>query len=231
MARRPAPVPRRRRGDRFRAGKRLWSRADDEQLRREYPHTETAKLAKRLRRTPSSTSARAQKLGIAKSPDFMRRLLRDCGKKLQSHGACHRFARGHVPANKGLRRPGYAPGRMKTTQFRKGEKPHTWKQIGSERVVDGYLQRKVTDTGYPPRDWRPVHVLLWERKMRRRVPKGHAIAFRNGDRTDIRIENLELVSRRELMARNTVHNLPAPLVEVVRLRGVLKQQINRRSRP
>lgn len=48
--------------------------------------------------------------------------------------------------------------------------------------------------------------------------------------TDVRLDNIECITRRELMARNTVHNLPAALKEVVQLSGVLKRQINKRKR-
>jgi hypothetical protein len=65
-------------------------------------------------------------------------------------GAPYRFTKGHVPANKGLRRPGWGPGRMKETQFRKGERQgravKLYKPIGTERVSkDGYTERKIND--------------------------------------------------------------------------------------
>lgn len=83
--------------------------------------------------------------------------------------------------------------------------------------------------GYPPRDWRPVHVLLWE-EHRGPVPEGHAIVFRNGDRTDIRLENLACISRAELMRRNTRHNLPPEINQVISLRAALVRKINNRSK-
>ncbi|MFW6284152.1 MAG: HNH endonuclease signature motif containing protein [Desulfosalsimonas sp.] len=102
--------------------------------------------------------------------------------------------------------------------------------VGSERVTkDGIRQRKVTDTGCPPRDWKSVHGLLWE-KHYGPVPAGYIVVFKNGDRADIRIDNLEMISRAENMRRNTIHNLPEPLAEVCRLRGVLNRHIKKRER-
>ncbi len=103
--------------------------------------------------------------------------------------------------------------------------------LGSTRLVDGYLYRKVADTRYVPwtRNWIPEHVRLWE-KTYGPVPKGHAIAFKNNNRTDIRLDNLERIMRRELMARNTVHNLPKELASTIQLLGALNRQINGRSR-
>jgi hypothetical protein len=62
------------------------------------------------------------------------------------------------------------------------------------------------------------------------LPAGHAIAFKNGDKTDIRLENLECIARRELMARNTVHNLPKPLAQAIQLLGALNRQINTKEK-
>jgi hypothetical protein len=52
---------------------------------------------------------------------------------------------------------------MAQTQFKTGNRPENWLPIGSLRTTpDGYQQKKITDTGYPPVDWKAVHVLLWE---------------------------------------------------------------------
>jgi hypothetical protein len=123
---------------------------------------------------------------------------------------------------------------MRETQFKRGERRgvavRLYKPIGSERISkDGYLERKVND-GLPlQKRWRAVHLILWE-SVNGPLPRGHAVAFKNGDKADIRIDNLELITRRELMARNTVHNLPKPVAQAVQLLGALRRQINRRTR-
>ena len=61
------------------------------------------------------------------------------------------------------------------------------------------------------------------------IPEGHSVIFRNGDKQDIRLENLELVSKGELMKRNTVHRLPKDLANVCLLKGALTRQIKRSS--
>lgn len=217
---------------RRRAGRRLWSAADDARLRRWYPDEPTAATAQKLRRTVPATYNRARQLGIKKSAAYF---AGPCASRLRrgnAVGAACRFAPGHVPANKGLRRPGWGPGRMKETQFqpgvRRGVAVRLYKPIGTERVNDGYLQRKVNDDLPLQARWRAVHVLLWE-SVHGPVPPGHAIVFRNGNRADVRLDNLACLSRRELMARNTVHNLPEPLRKAVQLLGALNRQIRRRS--
>lgn len=146
-------------------------------------------------------------------------------------GAAGRFASGMKPWNAGL--PYDAGGRSRETRFRAGQRAGRaqalWKPIGHERIVDGYLQRKVTDTGYTPRDYALVHRLIWE-EANGPIPEGHALVFRNGDRRDIRLDNLELITRAELMRRNTVHRYPPEIVKTVRTRAVLNRAINRITR-
>jgi hypothetical protein len=214
---------------RFRAGKRLWSPEDDTLLCERYPHEATQTLAVALRRTLSSVLGRAANLGLKKTSEYLAGLA--AASKLREAGAVFRFGKGHVPANKGLRRPGYAPGRMRETQFRKGQLPPNHMPIGSTRLVGGYLYRKISDTRHVPwtRNWVVEHVRLWE-EVNGPLPKGHALAFKNGDRTDLRLDNIECFTRRELMARNSVHNLPKELRSTIQLLGALNRQINRRSR-
>lgn len=220
--------------DRYRAGKRLWSKADDRTLRRIFPHQRTEIVARQLRRTYSSICGRAAKLGLHKSAAYLASPAA-CRLRRGDHvGAPYRFAAGHVPANKGLRRPGWAPGRMKETQFKKGALSGVARQrfmpIGSTRIADGYLYRKISTTPGPwTVNWKQEHVRIWEH-AHGPVPAGHALMFRNRDRMDIRLDNLELITRRELMARNSVHNLPKPLAQAVQLLGALNRKLRRSTR-
>jgi hypothetical protein len=218
---------------RFHAGKRRWSPEDDAALRAAYPHEPTAVIAARLHRTVTGIYNRAMTLGLVKS-DAYRASPAACRlRRGDNVGAAFRFPKGHVPANKGLRRPGWSPGRMRETQFRKGERRGVavklWKPIGSERFSkDGYLQRKVNNDLPLQRRWKGVHLIVWE-AAHGPVPAGHAVIFRNGDKTDIRLDNLECITRRTLMKRNTVHNLPPALASTIQLLGALNRQLRRRT--
>lgn len=106
------------------------------------------------------------------------------------------FEKGHVPHNKGKHTGSY-PG-MVATQFKDGHMPHNHRPVGSERVNrDGYLERKTAE----PKTWRLVHVINWE-VVHGPVPKGHAVIFKDGDRTNPDISNLLLVTRAELARMN-----------------------------
>lgn len=194
----------------------------------------TNTLAAMLGRHPTSVSNKAYSLGMKKSAAY---LSSAAACRLQGgHGAgvATRFRKGQVPANKGLRRPGWAPGRMRESQFkpgtRKGRANHIYKPIGTERLSkDGILQRKVHD-GLPMQSrWQSVHSIVWC-EHQGPIPAGHVVVFRDGNRKHIAIENLECIPRQVLMSRNTVHNLPAPLPELIQLRGAIKAQITRKER-
>lgn len=230
---------------RYRAGKRLWEPEEEALLRELYADTSTAKVAKRLGRPMSGVYARANMLGLRKSEAYLAST-DACRLRRDSHpGKATQFKPGQPPFNKGLRRPGWGPGRMKETQFKKGalsgRARKLLKPVGTERISkDGYLERK-THNDIPAdatraeanrlrmRRWRAVHLIVWE-AAHGPVPKGHAIAFLNRDKTDIRLENLVCITRAALMRRNSVHNLPAPLPQTIQLLGALNRQIRRRSR-
>jgi hypothetical protein len=203
---------------------KFWTPEEEEQLRTLYPDTPTKDLAKRFGRTLGQVYRKANKMGLNKSEVYLASP-HACRLRRGDHiGAKTQFTKGQKPWNAGM--TGLKPkGRSAETTFKTGNKPHTWKPIGTERITDdGYLQRKVSDTGYPPRDWVGVHVLVWQ-EHHGPIPKGCTVVFKNGNKQDVRIENLEMISRQELMRRNTIHRYPPALKEVIRLAGKLKRTI------
>lgn len=211
---------------------RIWQPWELEVLRVQYPVMLTATVAAILERDLAGVYQKAAKLGLRKSAEFF--ATPAAGRTNGRRGFGTRFQKGHVPANKGLRRPGWSAGRMRETQFkpgvRQGVAVRLYKPIGTERISrDGYLERKVNDDLPLQRRWKAVHRIIWE-EANGPIPKGYCIAFRDGNKRNVAIENLELRSLAENMRRNTVHNLPKPVAHAVQLLGALKRQINRRTR-
>ncbi|KVU09379.1 hypothetical protein WK62_06390 [Burkholderia ubonensis] len=207
-----------------RGPRKKWWPAEIEYLRERYPYETAELIARVLDCVVYTVHAKAAALGIRKSPDFYGSA--GSGRFDGSRGTSCRFPKGHVPWNKGKK--GVTTG-GEATRFKKGSKPRNWMPIGSERYSkEGYLQRKVTDTGYPPRDWVAVHILLWE-QVHGPVPPGHAVCFRDGDKSHIALANLECIPRVELMRRNSIHNLPEELKGVIRLKAAVVRTINRRK--
>lgn len=132
-------------------------------------------------------------------------------------GVPYRFPKGHVPANKGKKGVSY-PG-MEATQFKKGNLPQTWKPVGTETVRgDGYTWVKVAE----PNKWREKHRLIWE-KTNGPVPAGHAIIFADGNKQNVTMENLMLITRAQL-ARLNQNNLIGSSADLTRT-GVLVADI------
>lgn len=89
---------------------------------------------------------------------------------------------------------------VRSTQFRKGNEP--WNVVPIGTVItnsDGYKWIKVDDrkdVRYPVENWRAYHRWLWETKNGP-IPEGMQLIFKNGDRSDCRMENLTLMTMRE----------------------------------
>lgn len=98
------------------------------------------------------------------------------------------------------------------TQFRAGHE--TWNKGLRGIDIGGKATR--FKPGQKPHSWRPI---------------GHALVFRDGNKANLDINNLELITRRELMARNTVHRLPKDVALAVQMLGALRRQINNRETP
>jgi hypothetical protein len=119
-----------------------------------------------------------------------------------------------------------AGGRSAETRFSNGRMPHNHVPVGTVVMsTDGYLKIKVEE----PKRWKFVHRMNWEH-AHGPIPKGMALVFKDGNHENCAVENLELITRQELMSRNTVHNLPKEVARLVQLRGAVVRQINKRMR-
>jgi hypothetical protein len=209
--------------------RRRWTDAEDATLRREFPHRRTTEVARMLRRALAATYQRAYKLGLNKSAEY---LASPAACRLDGvRGGSTRFKPGQVSWNKGTNWT--AGGKSAETRFRPGSTPHNVVPVGSLRVnADGYLDEKVY-TGRGVRNWVAYHRLAWER-ANGPVPADHVVVFRPGRQTvnadDITLDALELVTRVELMRRNSYHNRYSKEVGLaIQLRGAVIRQINRRT--
>lgn len=208
-----------------------WADADLAFLREHYADTPTRALAEALGRSYATVAERAAALGLRKSAAFLASPASGRMQRGTERGARFRFAPGNRTWNTGRRYT--AGGRSAETRFAKGNKPHNWRPIGSHRVnAEGYLDRKVRD-GHGIRNWVAVHRLVWI-EAHGPVPNGYQVRFKPGrfssELEDITPDALELVSLRDSMLRNSIHNLPAPLVDVIHARAGLVKRIRSAER-
>ncbi|MEI8609983.1 HNH endonuclease signature motif containing protein [Enterovibrio sp. Hal110] len=113
----------------------------------------------------------------------MRCFTRNHGIKSRRTG---QFPKGHVPFNTGTK------GIMKANSgtFKKGNEPVNRRPIGSERInVEGYIEIKVAE----PSQWALKHRIVYE-QAHGEIPPRHNIRFRDGDRQNLSLDNMVLVS-------------------------------------
>lgn len=207
----------------------VWTKPELALLRRQYPGRYTPEIAKALGLALHRVHRKALKLGLRKSAAFRRMQRADEARRLRVVGVAHRFQKGLVPANKGLRMPGWAPGRSGETQFKKGHPANNYMEIGTLRLnADGYVDMKIREAP-GSRAWRGFHLILWEDKHGP-LPKGYCLRFRDGDRFHIDLDNLEMLTRTDNMLRNSIHNLPKPLADTIQMLGQLKRRIRNAAR-
>lgn len=117
-------------------------------------------------------------------------------------GVTGRFEKGHVPINKGKKGMFNVGGNK--TSFKKGNIPKNFQPIGTEVIgKGGYIYIKVDDKKNVPKkeNWKPKHRVIWE-KANGPIPKGHFVIFLDQDKTNLKLENLEIIS----MAENLIMN-------------------------
>lgn len=206
--------------------RRNWSEDEEQLLTRLYPDTPMPELVARLGRDDRAIYSKARALGLRRSPEYLASEHACRLRKGDNVGAEHRFRPGMASWNKG-KKGWQAGGRSAETRFKPGNRPHTWVPIGTEQIRDGYLWRKVTD-GHGRHDWRQVHVMLWEQNNGP-VPAGFILVFRDRNKQNIQLDNLELITRAENCRRNSVHRYPPELKQAIRRLKKLKRTIEEKS--
>ena len=218
--------------------RRPWSPEDCAVLSDRYERTPTRELAELLGRPVSQVYRKAASMGIAKNAEFLKQHCRiQPGSQL---GKATQFRKGQHPPNKGLRRPGWAPGQMAETQFKKGQRSgmaaRNWKPVGTILTdSEGYLRIKVREAEYGKeasgfgntKVWPLYQRVVWA-SHHGPIPPGRVIVFKDGNRQNCAPENLESISRGELAKRNRMWNrFPRELAETIQLVGALKRKIRR----
>lgn len=207
--------------------RRQWTNEEDRIIAEHYPYTSSTELCDLLGCNVHILYKRVERLGVKKAPGFM------------SSFVSGRFQRGEQRAPENRFKPGQKPwsagkkigtrGRTKETQFKPGNRPHNYKPVGTEVFnTEGYLIRKVSDEGLQRDKWKFVHLLLWV-EHHGPVPDGHLITFKDGQRKNCAIENLECISIKEHACRHGINQYPEELRKLMQLRGQINRQINKRN--
>lgn len=116
-------------------------------------------------------------------------------------GLTGRFERGHVPHSKGKKIEEFmsaeAIERCSKTRFKKGQSPINELPVGAEVInADGYHMTKVQMKGAQWERWNLTHRLIWE-QHNGPIPEEMYVMFLDGNKDNLDISNLALVTRRE----------------------------------
>lgn len=116
--------------------------------------------------------------------------------KLNS-GLTGQFKKGHNTWNKGTKGLTHS----NKTSFKKGNKPHNYRPVGSERITkDGYIEVKVSD----PNKWETKNKIVYKKHFGD-IPKGYKVIYADGNKLNNEPDNLILVSSSELLIANRNH--------------------------
>lgn len=190
-------------------------------LRQKYPHMSTIELAKEMKRDLDSVYRKAYALGLKKTAEYMQTAA--SGRYVDSEpGKATRFKKGHMPWNAGMK--GLQIG-GEETRFKKGNEPHNTKHDGAITIRTDNNGKDYKHIRVAKAKWMPLHRYLWQQENGQ-IPKGHNIAFKDGNTLNCTLDNLELISNYELMQRNSIHNYPDEIRLAAQLRGVLNRKIN-----
>lgn len=206
--------------------RQLWTEAERDMLRELYPTTETSVLVEKFGRSANKIFQQAARLGLKKTDEY-----------IQEHvyridaltGMNTRFKQGQKPHNLGKSMPKEVYAKASRTMFKPGTIPHNTKQDGARSVrkdkrgIPYEFERTSLSV------WEPVKNLVWK-QHNGPIPKGHCVRFINGNTLDCRIDNLECITRKENLMRNTIHNYPPELVGLILTTAQLTRKINKKTK-
>jgi hypothetical protein len=153
-----------------------------------------------------------------KLPEEVKKHLSEVIKKKYESGELSRynkgqFKKGHIPFNKGKKMPEEVYKKCAGTMFKKGNKPQKCFPINAEkktRCSKGYIYTYVKVNDIPcagNKNWKNKAHLIYEKAHNCTInPKKEAVIFLDGNRENFNIDNLFLVSRKELRFLNAKYN-------------------------
>lgn len=202
----------------------FWTEQEIKFLTDNYPNMKTADIAAIMNRPIGGVNGKAYDLKLKKSFKHMKALLEIEAKKLAEAGKQYQFKKGQVSHNKGQKMSKELYEKVKRTMFKPGNKPGNIKKVGAERIDhEGYTYVKLADA-----DWVLKHRHVWE-QVNGPVLANHVVIFKDNNMHNFDINNLQMISQKENMLRNTIHQYPQQIQELIKLKNKLKKKINEKQ--
>ena len=187
-----------------------------------YPNHSSKYIAELLGVSITKVYNTAWAANVKKSAEYM--LTPESGRIIEPSVA-NQFKPGHTPHNKGKQISAEIYEKVAPTMFKRGNKPHNTKPVGTINVradTQGRLYQyiKIKDC-----QWELLQRHVWT-QANGEIPPGSVVIFLDGNYLNCELNNLQVISRRENMARNTIQRYPAELQEVMKLTSKLKRKTN-----
>jgi hypothetical protein len=192
-----------------------WSEEEVEIMVNNYPHISTKNVAAMLGKSVKQCYCKANLLKLHKTSDY---LATESSGRLKTGNFGTFFPKGNIPWNKGMK--GLQIG-GEITQFKKGSIPANHKPIGSTRIdEEGYTYIKIAE----PRKWALLHRHIFEQEHGK-IERNEVVVFKDKNRSNFDINNLEKISMTENMERNRITKYPKEIQETIKALNKLWHEI------
>jgi HNH endonuclease len=168
---------------------------------------------------------------LARAPNIIRLTAHanGCTHIIEAKKKATQFSKGHASFNKGKRQTDYmtaeAIERTKAGRFKIGDVPYN--AYGADGVIATRKDAKGNQHQFIRiglGNWVALGTYIWERENGK-VPKGHCLWHKDGIAMNNNLSNLELITRKENMARNTIVNIPKELKPTIKLINKIQKTI------
>ena len=186
-------------------------------IKQRYPFEPTKKIADDLNLTESQVYNRAFAMRIKKDPVYLRSTQFPAG---YLGGKATQFKKGQIPPNKGQKMSKEVYEKVSATMFKKGSVPSNTQPVGTinkRQDTNGkfYSYIKVAN-----QNWQLLNRYLWEQNFGK-IPPGMIVIFKDNNEDNFEISNLELISKKENMNRNSMHQYPLEIKQILILKNKL----------
>ena len=187
-----------------------------------YPNHSSKYIAELLGISISKVYNTAWSNKVKKSAAYL--LTPESGRIIEPSVA-NQFKPGHTPHNKGKQMDAEIYEKVEPTMFKKGNKPFNTKAVGTINVRSDAKGRLYQYIKIKDSHWELLQRYVWT-QAHGEIPAGSVVIFLDGNYLNCELNNLQVISRRENMARNTIQRYPAELQEVMKLTSKLKRKTN-----
>lgn len=210
--------------------RQFWTPYKISLLRKLYPHTSTKIVAEKVNMSIYSCYNKAYFLGLKKTKKFLGSKESGIFIKGSKIGKNTQFKKGHIPINKGKKQSEYmspeAIEKSKKYRYKKGNIP-------KQTLYDGAITIRNDKRGIPHKyiriakaKWVELQIHNWS-SINGNIPKGMILSCIDGNTMNCEPDNWKLITKKENMLRNTIHQYPEEIKSTIRLISKLTKIIDK----